>query len=61
MVGNNEIRMSNDEAAMDWERTVCPPRAGRGKLAIARCDREINDGQRRFKDFETLLRLASLA
>jgi hypothetical protein len=30
-------------------------------LAIARCDREINGGQRRFKDFETLLRLASLA
>jgi hypothetical protein len=42
MLGNNEIRMSNDEEQMDGERTVCPPRAGRGKLAITRCDREIN-------------------
>jgi hypothetical protein len=61
MLGNNEIRMSNDEEQMDGERTVCPPRADHGKLTIARCDREINGGQRRSKDFETLLRLASLA
>jgi hypothetical protein len=43
------------------ERTVCPPRAPPWQVTIARCDREINGGQRRSKDFETLLQLATLA